>query len=86
MPSKTAPIKPRNLFSEDAARRIGEQIRTLREQAQISQSELARRCEVSESAISRLESGDRMPRTITVLRISQALGVSASRLLKGAGL
>ena len=62
----------------DRARRaheIGEEVRRLREERGISQSELARRMGTSQSVIARLELGGVEPRFDTLDRVCAALGV-----------
>ncbi len=56
------------------ARRLAE----LREEAGISQYELAKRSGVSKQALSRLELGEREPSWQTVRKIAHALGVSVA--------
>lgn len=60
----------------DRARRayaLGQQIRTLREQRGVSQSELARRLNLPQSMIARWEAGGAEPRIATLDRVSAAL-------------
>ena len=60
----------------DRARRgfeLGKQIRALREARGISQSELARRMNLSQSVIARWEAGGVEPRIDTLVRVGAAL-------------
>jgi transcriptional regulator with XRE-family HTH domain len=50
-------------------------LRTFRERARISQSELGRRCDFDHSFVSRLESGNRAPSRNTVEAISSAINL-----------
>lgn len=47
----------------------------------MSQKELAQRCEITESAISRYVSGDRVPRGVNLKKIANALGTTTDDLL-----
>lgn len=72
----------------DRARRtfeFAEQVRTLREQAGISQVELARRMGTSQSAVARLEGGGTMPTLDTLERVAAALGAELVVELRAAG-
>ncbi|HMW72350.1 MAG TPA: helix-turn-helix transcriptional regulator [Cellvibrionaceae bacterium] len=63
---------------------FGDNLKNILEEAGISQSELARRCELSEQQISRFINGSqRNPGIQTVVAISTALGVSVGRLIFG---
>ena len=56
-------------------------LRQLREQALLTQDELARRSGLSKSTVNRLEQGLQDARISTVRKLAAALGVSASALL-----
>jgi len=56
------------LFSQ-----IAEQVTERRRELGLSQAQLAKLCETTQSAIARLESGGRPPRIDTLLRIAHAL-------------
>lgn len=60
---------------------LGDRIRHLRTDQQLSQQDLADRVGVSQSAISAFEVGEKMPRLETLQRLAAALGVSTSVLL-----
>jgi transcriptional regulator with XRE-family HTH domain len=60
---------------------IGENIKKLCEIRRISQRELGKRANVTESSISRYVKGDRVPNARTLPRIADALGVTAGELL-----
>jgi len=72
----------------DRARRafeFAEQVRRLREQAGISQVELARRMGTSQSAVARLEGGGTMPTLDTLERVAAALGAQLIVELRATG-
>jgi transcriptional regulator with XRE-family HTH domain len=55
---------------------FADKLRSLREAANLTQYELAKRAGLSKQALSRLELGEREPRWGTVQALAQALGVS----------
>jgi DNA-binding XRE family transcriptional regulator len=55
---------------------IAEMIYALRKSEGLTQAQLAQRAETSQTVISSLESGSRMPQLITLMRIAEALGTS----------
>lgn len=60
---------------------FGKRLQQIRTDAGISQSALARDVEVSQSAISQMESGERQPSFDMLRRLAKALGVSPAHLL-----
>ena len=62
---------------------LGDRIRQAREQADISQAELARRIGISKNAMNAIEAGDTDPRASRIEAIAQELGVSTDALLLG---
>jgi transcriptional regulator with XRE-family HTH domain len=60
---------------------VGESIRRLRQQAGLTQGELAQRADISLDAVNRIESSRRQPNLGTLFQIAQALGVTAVQLL-----
>jgi transcriptional regulator with XRE-family HTH domain len=63
--------------------RFGENVRLLRARAHISQEELGFRADVHRTQISLFESGRRLPRIGTALKLAAALEVDLSTLLDG---
>jgi transcriptional regulator with XRE-family HTH domain len=61
--------------------RFGKHLARLRDDAGLSQSGLARRIGISQSAISQIEAGDRSPSYGMLVQIAEALGVSLAYLL-----
>lgn len=59
---------------------IGQAIQRELQRQGLSQKELAARANVTEAAISRYINADREPRTVTLLAIAKALGVSTTDL------
>lgn len=55
-------------------------IKALREQAGMTQSELAEKANVDQSAVSRWEKGDTKPRRRQLSILAQALGVTVEEL------
>lgn len=62
--------------------KIGESLKSARMKAGMSQSELAEKLGISSVGISQWESGRRIPRDETLLRIAQALGISISDIFE----
>ena len=65
--------------------RLGGKVRRLREQASLSQGELAKAIGLSESSkgfVSEIESGKKTPKAELVLRLAQYFGVSTDYLLR----
>lgn len=60
---------------EDARRLVGQNVRTLRLAAKISQAELAARMGVDRAYVSGLELGNRNPTVVTLWHIARALAV-----------
>src|SRR2546422_45336 len=71
----------RRMHPKRAAETFGERLARLREDAGLSQSALARRVGVSQSAISQMEAGDRSPSYGMLLQLADALGVSVAYLV-----
>lgn len=63
---------------------VGQRIRKAREEAGLTQQELALLCGISTSALSLIETGKRDLRVSSLFRIAAALRVSASALLAAA--
>lgn len=62
---------------------IGSNIRKRREQIHVSREELARRISVTDKSLAEMEYGSRGISVGTLLRLKQALGVSAEYILEG---
>lgn len=77
---KSAGMKPKGI----AMAHIGDNIRRIRRDAGLGQQELAERCGISKSQISRLESGEQKnPQIQTVIAIATAMGVSLDEIVYG---
>jgi len=61
---------------------IGKRIKTLREDKQIPQQDLAAKCNIEKSNLSRLEAGGTNPTIYTLYKIAENLDVSVSELTK----
>ena len=57
---------------------FADRLRTLREAADLTQSQLARQARVSRQALSKLERGEREPTWETVRQLAHALGVNVT--------
>lgn len=62
---------------------IGNRIRDAREQAHLTQEQLAELVDISPTHMSVIERGVKTPKLDTFVRIANALGVSADALLQG---
>ena len=69
------------LWKGDDEMALGENIRKLREEAQLTQQQLADRLYVSRQTISRWESGTRCPDLITAKRLAMELQISLDALI-----
>ncbi|MGN6815671.1 MAG: helix-turn-helix domain-containing protein [Solirubrobacterales bacterium] len=65
------------------AERFAANLKRCRRRAGINKSQLARLTELSPTAISRFESGKRMPRLDTLVKLSGALDCRADELVEG---
>ena len=63
-PKKEAPVTMESFIAEELSK--------ARQRAQLSQREVAARAGLTQAAISRLESGDRLPRLETLLALAEA--------------
>jgi transcriptional regulator with XRE-family HTH domain len=61
---------------------IGQNIKKYREQRKMSQQELALKVRVGTATIQKYESGEQIPDTQTILKLSTALDVPASELME----
>ena len=68
--------------SHEIYRRFGMVLRARRKAAGMSQTELAVRAGLSSSFVSRMENGLRGPTVETVVELANALGMSASDLMR----
>jgi len=62
---------------------LGARIKAIRLQKQISQNELATRCEFEKASMSRIESGKTNVTVLTLLKISKALETDMSEFFIG---
>ncbi|QCJ43937.1 helix-turn-helix transcriptional regulator [Bacillus sp. S3] len=61
---------------------IGQTIKTCRETLHMTQEELAQKVRVGTHTIEKYESGEQIPSTQTILKLSTVLDIPASELLK----
>lgn len=81
------PVPNRNSRSRDPALvALGSAIRRMREARSISQERLALIAEVDRSYVGRVERGDNAVAVLTLIRLADAMGISASTLMDQAGL
>ncbi|MGN0691318.1 MAG: helix-turn-helix domain-containing protein [Oscillospiraceae bacterium] len=62
---------------------IGRNIRTTRERLGMEQQELAGKIGLTSASLSNIERGKNLPKTQNLIKIAQALGVTAEELMKG---
>jgi transcriptional regulator with XRE-family HTH domain len=67
----------------DVSDRYAENLLRLRQRRKLSQEELAVRAAVNRSQISLMESGKRLPRLDTLVKLAGALEVEVPRLVEG---
>ena len=66
----------------DRLRKIGEQIRILRRQRGLSQSDLARRAGMKPGPVNAIENGRSLPSTGVLLRLARAMGVAIEKVFE----
>lgn len=66
--------------------RLGRHIAQVRTEKGLTGAELARRCDLDRQAIDRIEHGKTNPTFLTLVRISEALGIPFELLVSGSGL
>ena len=69
-------------MEDDGFMNIGERIRKLRVQNGLTQQEIADRCELTKSMISKIENGKVVPAVGTLQRLARALGVKVGALME----
>lgn len=65
---------------KDLSQRLGRRIRTLRDERELSQDQLADRAEISRAYISSVEVGAKTPSVEVLVRLAEALDVSLSEI------
>lgn len=71
-----------NIYQEDL-KKLGGRIRYLREQREFSQELLSFKANIHRTYLSQLELGQRNPSYTTLLKLSNALSVNITELIKG---
>lgn len=71
-----------NKFMNDEAKKLGKNLKKIRTQKSITQSEIAKRLNVDRSFVSNLENGKTNPTLSTITKLAQVLKVSVNELLK----
>jgi transcriptional regulator with XRE-family HTH domain len=66
----------------DPTEQFAKNLRAARLQADLSQEQLANRCDLHPTEISRLERAKREPRLGTIVRVARALGIAPGSLLR----
>jgi transcriptional regulator with XRE-family HTH domain len=67
----------------DIAERFGNNLARLRQDAGLTQEELANQASVHRTQVGLLEAGKRLPRIDTLIKLAGALGVNSEQLLRG---
>lgn len=68
---------------QDIAVAFGRRVRAVRDEAKMTQEELAEAAEVHPTFISNVERGYRVPTVPTLLKLAAGLGVKPSKLIDG---
>lgn len=67
---------------KESAKKLGENMKRIRLEKDMSQGDICRKLEVDRAFISNIESGNKNPTLATITKIAGALGVSIDELLK----
>lgn len=74
-------IKLKKLDKKSFQILLGKRIRQLREEKNISQTELGNLCDIERSNMNRIEAGNTNPSSYLLYQIAEKLGIEASELL-----
>jgi transcriptional regulator with XRE-family HTH domain len=69
-------------MAEDVRKTVGENVRRLRQAADISQAELAERMGVDRAYVSGLELGQRNPTVVTLWHLAKALRIKLAQIFE----
>ncbi len=69
-------------MSEDISKRLGANMKRIREEKQMSQGDICRALSLDRAHVSNIENGKQNPTLDTINKIAKALGVSVDQLLK----
>ena len=75
-------IKSIIAWMNEASKQLGQNLKRIRTEKDISQGDIARELDVSRGYISTIENGKTNPTLSTIARIAKALGVTNDELLK----
>ena len=67
---------------KDGAKKLGENLKRIRTNKNITQTELADKLKVDKSFVSNIENGKTNPTLLTITSLAKALDVSVNELLK----
>ena len=73
------------MLAVDPTEQFAKNLRAARLRAGLSQEQLADRCDLPPTEISRLERAKREPRLGTIVRVARALGIAPGSLLRDIG-
>ncbi|MFA6552753.1 MAG: helix-turn-helix transcriptional regulator [Candidatus Paceibacterota bacterium] len=68
-------------MSEIVSKKLGENMRRIREEKKMSQGDICRALDFDRSHVSNIENGKQNPTLDTIEKIAKALGVTVSQLL-----
>lgn len=83
LPVDDLPVAINMQRTVDVAERFAENLLRLRQRRKLSQEELAARASVHRTQISLMESGKRLPRLDTLIKLAGALEVEVPKLVEG---
>jgi transcriptional regulator with XRE-family HTH domain len=70
------------MSESDLQSKLGERIRAIRAEKNMTQNELAIECDFEKASMSRIESGQANPTIRTLYKISKALNINITELFK----
>lgn len=73
--------KDKQAEAEEYRKKVGKRLYQIRTALELNQRELARKADLSQSAIAQFENGDRLPSTSALHSLCGALGIPMERLL-----